>query len=311
MCKRKGFTLVELLVVIGIIALLVSILLPALNSARRSANTVKCLTALKEIGNAFQLYSIDNKGWYPPSQYSPGTDTKYGTPYVVNSHSWPDGSGVGIYYFNYIAKYVTKKKIGTEGSDLTNGSGTTNEQMTRSVIWGCPAFDGYITGSGGGGGYNRVQTGYGMNGWPTFSPSFPDPTTGNILPPILEGSAAITGQASAKAQAFHRQVAWQRHGTERLLISDSIFWLVESTKPRTDGTYPGQVQLSASGAIYATNGTTVDWYRHGKYPTRLSTGFFAETGGKVGYNILYADGHAATASDKSESYKAARLRFPG
>ena len=78
--RRTGFTLAELLVVIGIIALLIAILLPALSGAREQANRVKCAANLRSIGQAMLLYAQENHGHYPRTLF----DGEGGAPHFFN-----------------------------------------------------------------------------------------------------------------------------------------------------------------------------------------------------------------------------------
>lgn len=65
MKKKRGFTLIELLVVIAIIAMLLAILMPALNKVKKIAQRVVCGTNLKGLGNAMTVYANDFRGQYP------------------------------------------------------------------------------------------------------------------------------------------------------------------------------------------------------------------------------------------------------
>jgi len=86
--RSVGFTLVELLVVIGIIALLISILLPALSKARKQANTIKCRAQMYDIGRQMLMYSNANKGWLFPGNDGAGSPTTERWPVLVLETQW-------------------------------------------------------------------------------------------------------------------------------------------------------------------------------------------------------------------------------
>lgn len=118
---RSGFTLVELLVVIGIIALLISILLPSLNRARQYANLIKCQSNLRQIGMAVRVYASENQ------DYAPWGDAP-GVPALMSDGS--TGTGTSIYY----AKWPETLSAMLSGEDRNEDYGMAGVVQLRPRI---------------------------------------------------------------------------------------------------------------------------------------------------------------------------------
>jgi prepilin-type N-terminal cleavage/methylation domain-containing protein/prepilin-type processing-associated H-X9-DG protein len=136
---RRGFTLVELLVVIGIIAVLIGLLLPSLGRARESANRTKCLSNLRQIGMALIQYCNDNKGYFPATARA-GNQFQEDFIYWQQPQQYWNTSATGgqavFTGYNYrdldhgaLQRYL--------GNTSTNGLG----RQFNKALWTCPSDD--------------------------------------------------------------------------------------------------------------------------------------------------------------------------
>jgi prepilin-type N-terminal cleavage/methylation domain-containing protein/prepilin-type processing-associated H-X9-DG protein len=306
--QKPAFTLAELLIVIAIIAVLISILLPSLAAARRSANSVKCLSSLKQIGLAFQMYAQDNKRAFPVVEFTPPST------WIV-----PTGAPLRRPWQDYLVKYIHK----------VDGNGLIEQFKVSSVLWGCPNFSeelwfktGVMPGTTANAtSPNQFNSGYGMSrfglapyvgvgdpnpdGFPLQSfGSFTTGTPGNYALIRSNGGATIYG-------SWLKMEQWGKRGAIKGIIADSNSYDIAATlkRPLTSPPDVDPYITYSGGNPTSTFYIEVDGNRH------ITPGAAkAKMMASKGVNVLFVDGHAAACTPE-ESYIAIRgggidLRLP-
>jgi prepilin-type processing-associated H-X9-DG protein len=129
-----AFTLVELLVVIGIIALLISVLLPALSKARRAAQEVKCMSNLHQWGIAEQMFADAHHGFMPDDGADGDSPGKAVGP-------WSTQSNDDQLWFNGLVPYINAKPYGDLQTAAALPGGVPLPRGSDNSLFCCPAAD--------------------------------------------------------------------------------------------------------------------------------------------------------------------------
>ncbi len=188
--KKTAFTLVELLVVIGIIAVLISILLPALSRARAAALQTACLANHRQIMQAMLQYTNDNRGYFPTNTTMAPNPNNPSTQVLFEWFTYP-----------LLGQYVGSKPVNSAGLDLP--------YYTSTRVYFCPAMPFYYAsigtyfGSDFGIGYNlRIDSRISrpnLSGRPNLKASLCQPSSQVFI--LVDSMQSVTANGNVNAAA--------------------------------------------------------------------------------------------------------------
>ena len=287
--RPHGFTLVELLVVIGIISVLIAILLPSLNAARRQADRIKCLSNMRSLGQGYLMYANDNKGGFPVAYWK------------------DDTSKIDKRWHDFIGRYVVGKVGVRIGGQMVMGDLNPSGKMLGSerqlwspeimdgnnALWGCPTWRRATLATSAAN--QKYHVGYAQSSY-YCSPNDSPVTKFRTIYRTVGYKVGIDSTPTAGTWAKFSQYT---HPSERCLLVESVHAnlgvpLTWSWTPDTATPF-----LDAPTADPKVN-FTIDFDRHGRKPQ----------GNKptdASLNMLFCDGHAGFVSAR-DAYRAIRCK---